>query len=92
MTMSNSRIIYAAAGAPIHEVDGNESGMCAICGIDGVGVPFDDWLKDTFTDLDKLVHGSRSKQQRAPERLALYRTGAAQQWKRPKKPTFVTID
>lgn len=57
MTMSNSRIIYAAAGAPIHEVDGNESGMCAICGIDGVGIPFDDWLKDTFTDLDKLVHG-----------------------------------
>ena len=29
MTMSNSRIIYAAAGAPIDEVDGNESGMCA---------------------------------------------------------------
>lgn len=52
---SVSRIIYAAAGAPT--MDGHHVGRCAVCGIDGVGVPFDEWLSDTFTDLDKLVHG-----------------------------------
>lgn len=52
---SVSRIIYAAADAP--SMDGNEQGMCAVCGIDGVGVPFSAWIKDTFTDLDKLIHG-----------------------------------
>lgn len=54
---SNARIIYAAAGAPLDELEGNERGACAVCGIDGVGVPFGAWLKDTFTDLDKLRHG-----------------------------------
>ena len=34
-----------------------EQRTCRICGKDGIGQPFDDWVKPTFTDWDKLQPG-----------------------------------
>jgi len=33
-------------------------GVCRVCGADGAGLPFDSWVRQTFTDWDKLVPGS----------------------------------
>jgi len=32
-------------------------GTCCVCGADGIGLPFRDWVRDTFTDWDKLQAG-----------------------------------
>lgn len=47
--------VYIAAGSPPL---GDVPGVCRSCGIDGVGLPFDDWVKRTFVDFDKLQPGS----------------------------------
>lgn len=54
--MTASHAIYAAAGMP--PMDGTTSGTCRLCGADGVGVAFGVWVKDTFTDHDKLKPGA----------------------------------
>ncbi len=33
------------------------TGICRICGNEGIGKPFNDWVRDTFTNLDMLVPG-----------------------------------
>jgi len=33
-------------------------GTCCVCGADGIGLPFRDWVRDTFTDWDKLQAGN----------------------------------
>lgn len=33
-------------------------GICRICGMDGDGLSFEDWVKDTFTNYDQLFPGS----------------------------------
>jgi len=34
------------------------SGICRFCGAENIGVEFDEWVKDTFTDFDKLRIGN----------------------------------
>lgn len=51
--MTTSSIIYKAAGSPPYPQV--VSGTCRVCGLDGAGVPFDKWVRDTFTDHDKLL-------------------------------------
>lgn len=53
---STSSIIYTSAGAP--PMIGNLEGGCRTCGLACVGSAFDDWVKPTFTDWDKLMDGS----------------------------------
>lgn len=53
--MTVTGTIYRAAGAPTME--GDTSGACRLCGVLGVGTSFDSWVKDTFTDWDKLLPG-----------------------------------
>jgi hypothetical protein len=53
--MTVAALIYAAAGSP--PMDGTQAGVCRLCGVEGVGVPFGVWVKDTFTDGDKLRPG-----------------------------------
>jgi hypothetical protein len=36
---------------------GDATGTCRICGQDGTGMPFGEWVRDTFTDHDKLRPG-----------------------------------
>jgi len=48
-------ILWEAAGRPRGQ--GDEPGVCRVCGQDGTGLPFDDWARPTFTDWDKLVTG-----------------------------------
>lgn len=36
---------------------GNTEGTCRITGVESKGVPFDDWIKPTFTDIDDLYPG-----------------------------------
>lgn len=47
--------LYKAAGAPAQP--GIESGICRLCSAAGVGLPAATWIKDTFTDHDKLWPG-----------------------------------
>lgn len=53
--MSATHAIYAAIGSP--PMDGSVGGMCRLCGLSGAGGAFDAWVKDTFTDWDKLKAG-----------------------------------
>lgn len=53
--MSATRLIYATAGAP--PMPGHQAGRCRVCGLDGSGEPFRQWVRDTFTDHDKLYPG-----------------------------------
>lgn len=53
--MKVTYILWNAAGQPVGE--GNESGLCRICGEKGNGLLFLSWVRDTFTDWDKLVPG-----------------------------------
>jgi hypothetical protein len=39
-------------------MDGTQSGVCRMCGCEGVGLPFAKWVKPTFTDWDKLRPGT----------------------------------
>ena len=49
-------IIYQAAGEPA--MDGAQQGACRLCGATDLGAPFAAWVKDTFTDWDKLKAGT----------------------------------
>jgi hypothetical protein len=50
-----AHMIWSAAGRPAG--DGLEHGVCRSCGCTGTGLPFDSWVRDTFTDWDKLRPG-----------------------------------
>lgn len=53
--MSVTAAIYHAAGMPA--MQGAQQGICRLCGRVDAGLPFDAWVKDTFTDWDKLQPG-----------------------------------
>ena len=53
--MTATRALWDAAGQP--GGDGNETGVCRICGQDGIGFPFAAWVRNTFTDWDKILPG-----------------------------------
>jgi hypothetical protein len=53
--MKVMRILWNAAGQP--GGDGNEEGICRICGEAGSGLPFPTWVRNTFTDWDKILPG-----------------------------------
>lgn len=48
--------LWEIAGRPV--MLGDEAGYCRICGLPRVGLRFDDWVRDTFTDHDKLIDGT----------------------------------
>jgi hypothetical protein len=50
-----THVLYRAAGAP--EMQGEQVGTCRTCGATGVGESFTSWVRDTFTDHDKLLAG-----------------------------------
>jgi len=50
-----AQILWNAAGQP--GSDGGEKGICRICGQNGIGLPFSAWVRDTFTDWDKILPG-----------------------------------
>lgn len=51
-----THILWSAAGSPPQVADA--SGACRICGTPEVdGTSFDSWVRDTFTDWDKIVPG-----------------------------------
>lgn len=54
--MTPSVRIYRAAGSPPYP--GTDLGACRLCGADGIGLPWEAWVKDTFTDHDKLHPGA----------------------------------
>ena len=54
--MSVAHLLYYAAGAPSYPADTH--GMCRICGEDTHGVQFSAWVRDTFTNHDKLRPGT----------------------------------
>ncbi len=53
--VSVTSAIYVAAGTPVMQ-DGTR-GACRLCGELSAGMSFDAWVKDTFTDWDKLSPG-----------------------------------
>lgn len=53
--MTVSRIIYKAAGKP--DYPRTATGICRLCGDTGEGIPFEAWVKDTFTNRDLLHPG-----------------------------------
>lgn len=50
-----SQIIYHAAGSP--SMQSGKSGVCRVCGGTSDGIGFSGWVRDTFTDHDKLLPG-----------------------------------
>lgn len=50
-----SHLLYIAAGSPVYPA--NAPGMCRVCGTEASGVRFSAWVRDTFTDHDKLKPG-----------------------------------
>jgi len=54
--MTASRLIYAAAGAPVYP--GMMAGICRLCGANAIGAPWQSWVKDTFTGHDQLWPGA----------------------------------
>lgn len=53
--MHTTHILYRAAGEPL--MDGDAAGMCRFCGLSGLGLSFAAWVRDTFTDHDRLLPG-----------------------------------
>lgn len=53
--MSATDQIYRGAGLP--PMQGKESGVCRTCGGESIGLLFSEWVRDTFTDRDKLLPG-----------------------------------
>jgi hypothetical protein len=49
-------IVWVAAGSPVG--DGAETGQCRVCGEVSVGIPFNSWVRSTFTDFDKMQQGT----------------------------------
>jgi len=56
VAMTATRAIYASAGAPAQS--GTDAGGCRLCGASGVGVAWADWVKETFTDHDRVWPGA----------------------------------
>lgn len=52
---SPTALIWIAADAPLQQ--GEIRGICRTCGSEGIGLPFTQWVKETFTDHDKLAPG-----------------------------------
>jgi len=50
-----TQLLWRTAGKP--PGDGETAGICRVCGQENIGLPFDDWVRPTFTDWDKLVPG-----------------------------------
>lgn len=48
--------LYQSAGNP--PMNGADSGICQICGQEAQGLRFASWVRDTFTDHDKLRDGT----------------------------------
>lgn len=55
-TETVTSILYRVAGQP--SMNGNEIGLCRTCGVKGIGILFDSWVKDTFTNFGDLMPGS----------------------------------
>jgi len=55
MVELTTHFLWQAADNP--PGDGNTRGTCRVCGLLGVGLPFIDWVRPTFTDWDKLQPG-----------------------------------
>jgi hypothetical protein len=55
MNTKATQLLYDAAGQP--EMGGTHPGVCRVCGEQGVGVPFEEWVRNTFTNWDLLVPG-----------------------------------
>jgi hypothetical protein len=53
--VSCSQLIYKAAGSP--SIKSSASGVCRVCGSQGAGISFEEWVRDSFTDRDKLQPG-----------------------------------
>ncbi len=51
-----TRLIYDAAAWP--PTKGDTPGQCRVCGLDGQGELFHKWVRNTFTDHDKLHPGT----------------------------------
>lgn len=49
-------LIYSCAGSP--PMEGATPGICRTCGTAAVGLPWNAWVRDTFTDQDKLTGGT----------------------------------
>lgn len=49
-------LIHRVAGSPARP--GSSTGVCRACGAEGIGLPFCDWVRDTFNDHDKLRPGA----------------------------------
>ncbi len=41
-----------------NKIYGTEKGICRITGLEGVGINFDKWARDTFNDHDSLFPGT----------------------------------
>jgi hypothetical protein len=52
---SATNLIYRAAGSPAMQT--RTDGRCRTCGVLGSGLPFTGWVRDTFTDWDKIGSG-----------------------------------
>ena len=53
---SATSIVHSAAGAPL--IPDGVDGICAMCGCEGTGVTFADWVRPSFMDYDKLKLGT----------------------------------
>lgn len=53
--MCSTWLLWDAAGRP--PGSGDLHGGCRICGQDNPGLSFDDWVRPTFTDWDKVLPG-----------------------------------
>jgi len=53
--LTSASVLYSAAGSP--PMSGTAAGCCRTCGDNGIGLPFDTWVKDTFTNFDCLFPG-----------------------------------
>ena len=53
--ITSTIILWEAAGRPPGR--GEATGLCCICGQKSFGLPFQQWVRPTFTDWDKILHG-----------------------------------
>jgi hypothetical protein len=54
--MTASGLVYVAAGTPPYP--GACAGLCRLCGAEGRGLAWEQWVKDTFTGHDTIAPGS----------------------------------
>jgi hypothetical protein len=53
--MNATHILYKAAGSPVME--GDTPGTCRSCGEESIGTPFEEWVRDTFNDRNRMMPG-----------------------------------